>query len=119
MKKNINIVLMIIGFIIVTSPIMQAQKPYRIGTTSANFLELGFGGAALSMGDSYVSMANDVSSIYWNPAGLGYLKTNQLMIMHQPWFAGINSSFVGLGYVDPNLGTFGFGLTFVDYGSEA
>ena len=46
MKKNINIVLMIIGFIIVTSPLLQAQKPYRIGTTSANFLELGFGGAA-------------------------------------------------------------------------
>lgn len=117
MKKTVCILIITLGFVFLANPIM-AQEPYRIGTTSANFLELGFGGAGISMGDSYVSMANDVSSIYWNPAGLGYLEKNQLMIMHQPWFADISSSFVGLGYVEPSLGTFGFGLTFVSYGSE-
>ncbi len=118
MKNKGYIILIILGFIFSLNPILKAQKPYRIGTTSANFLELGFGGAALSMGDSYVSMVNDVSSIYWNPAGLGYMKKSQLMVMHQPWFADINSSFVGLAYVAPSLGTFGIGLTFVSYGSE-
>jgi len=117
--KNIGyLILIILGFIFTVNPRLNAQEPYRIGTTSANFLELGFGGAGLSMGDSYVSMVNDISSVYWNPAGLGYMKKNQLMVMHQPWFADINSSFVGVGYVDPNLGTFGIALTFVDYGSE-
>jgi len=117
MRKTIYILFIFIGVFFCTNNIY-GQKPYRIGTTSANFLELGFGGGGLSMGDSYVSMVNDVSSIYWNPAGLGYLKKNQLMLMHQPWFVDINTSFVGLGYVDPYLGTFGFGLTFVSYGTE-
>ena len=39
------------------------------GTTGANFLELDIGSAATSMGGAYVSVANDVSSAYWNPAG--------------------------------------------------
>ncbi|MBK7107048.1 MAG: PorV/PorQ family protein [Ignavibacteriae bacterium] len=118
MKKNIYFTVLIMGLVFLINPNLHAQKPYRIGTTSANFLELGFGGAGISMGDSYVSMVNDVSGIYWNPAGLGYLNKNELMVMHQPWIADISSSFVGLGYVDENLGTFGFGLVFVSYGSE-
>ncbi len=117
MKKKTYIFL-VMGLIFLINSSITAQKPYRKGTTAASFLELGFGGAALSMGDSYVSMANDISSIYWNPAGLGYMKNNELMVMHQPWFADINSSFVGVGYVAPGFGTFGLGLTFVSYGEE-
>ncbi len=115
MKKKIYIIL-VMGLIFLINSNITAQEPYRKGTTSANFLELGFGGAALGMGDSYVSMANDISSIYWNPAGLGYMTNNELMVMHQPWFADINSSFLGFGYVAPGLGTFGVGFTFISYG---
>ncbi len=117
MKKKIYIIL-VMGLIFLINSNITAQEPYRKGTTSANFLELGFGGAALGMGDSYVSMANDISSIYWNPAGLGYMTNNELMVMHQPWFADINSSFLGFGYVAPGLGTFGVGFTFISYGEE-
>ena len=38
------------------------------GTTVANFLEIDIGSAATAMGGAYVSIANDVSSAYWNPA---------------------------------------------------
>ena len=36
------------------------------GTTVANFLEIDIGSAATAMGGAYVSIANDVSSAYWN-----------------------------------------------------
>ena len=49
---------------------LNGQTINRYGTTTANFLEIGVGSRATSMGDAYVAVANDVSSIYWNPAGL-------------------------------------------------
>ncbi len=119
MKKIIFLISILLVFLLqFTTLELQAQEPYRVGTTAGSFLELGFGGAGLGMGDSYVSMATDVSSIYWNPAGLGYMEKNELMVMHQPWFADISTSFVGLGFVYENIGTFGFGLSFVKYGEE-
>ena len=52
---------------------LDAQTINRYGTTTANFLEIGIGSRATSMGDAYVAVANDVSSIYWNPAGLSHV----------------------------------------------
>lgn len=97
---------------------LQAQQPYRVGTTSANFLEIGYGSAGIAMGDAYVSMVKDVSAVYWNPAGLGYMEKNEFQAMLQPLVAGINTSYMGFGYVEPSLGTFGVGLIYTGYGEE-
>jgi hypothetical protein len=91
----------------------------RAGTTVANFLEIGYGSAGNAMGDAYVSVVKDISSVYWNPAGLGYLEQNEFQAMLQPWWVGINTSFAGVGYVDPTLGNFAVGLINVSYNEEA
>lgn len=93
-----------------------AQKTYRMGTTAANFLEIGFGSAGSAMGDAYVSMATDLSAIYWNPAGLSYMQQNEAQFIHQPWIADISTGFAGVGLVFPSLGTFSLGLNYVGYG---
>ena len=119
MFKNIKLFVLFIGiFCCIIASFVQAQEPYRMGTTSGNFLELGYGSAGIAMGDAYVSTVRDVSSIYWNPAGLGYLEKNELQVMHQPWVADINTAFVGLGYVAPRIGTFGIGFVYTGYGQE-
>ena len=57
---------------------------------SNEFLSIGSGGRALAMSNSVVSSVFDVSSGYWNPAGLLGVKSNmQLTGMHSEWFAGI------------------------------
>ena len=96
--------------------IVCAQKPTRVGTTVANFLEIGYGTAGCSMGDAQVSLSNDVSSMYWNPAGLARLKSSQVMFVTQPWIADMNTSFTAVGIVLPNIGTFGAGVILMDYG---
>ncbi len=101
---------------LVMSQCLIAQEPSRIGTTAASFLEFGFGSAGSSMGDAYVSVANDLSSIYWNPAGLTQLRRGEAMFMYQPWVVDINSTFTGVGLKVGNLGTFAIGLINVDYG---
>ena len=42
----------------------------NVATTAASFLEIGSGAKSLSMGGAFVSVANDVSALYWNPAGI-------------------------------------------------
>ena len=119
MKKNKETIIIIIGlFVCFSLSMVQAQRPYRAGTTTANFLEIGYGSAGIAMGDAYVSLARDVSSLYWNPAGLGHMTNNEFQGMYQPWIADINTSFIGFGYVDPVIGTFAFGLIYVGYGEE-
>lgn len=98
------------------SPNAQAQEPYRVGTTTANFLEIGIGSAGNAMGEAYVSMANDLSSIYWNPAGLAFMKQNEAQFMYQPWLVDISSQFAGAGIVVPRVGTLAASVFYVNYG---
>lgn len=112
--KSINKIVILI-FLLFTVSFAQ-NKPYRVGTTAANFLEIGIGSAGNAMGEAYVSIARDLSSIYWNPAGLGYMEQNELQFMYQPWIAGIEVGFAGTALVLPRIGTFGLGVTFMDYG---
>ena len=95
---------------------LQAQEPTRIGTTAANFLEIGYGTAGSAMGDAFVSMANDLTALYWNPAGLAAMKKNQALFVYQPWIAGIKTSFTGVGLNLRSIGTLSFGFTSVNYG---
>ena len=93
-----------------------AQKPNRVGTTSADFLAIGFGSAGAAMGDAYVSVTSDLSSSYWNPAGLSYLQQNQAQFTYQPWIADISTSFTSVGIVFPNIGAFALSLINAGYG---
>ncbi|HNW60338.1 MAG TPA: PorV/PorQ family protein [bacterium] len=93
-----------------------AQKPYRIGTTAANFLEIGYGSAGAAMGDAYVSVANDLSSAYWNPAGLAFMPRSEAQFSIQPWLVNINTTYAGVGLVLPRIGTLALAINQVGYG---
>ena len=58
---------------------------------SNEFLSLGVGARALGMSNSVVASVNDVTSTYWNPAGLlGISEDLQIGLMHSEYFAGIS-----------------------------
>lgn len=57
---------------------------------SNEFLAIGVGARALGMGSVGIASVNDVTSGYWNPAGLLGLTSNmQASLMHAEYFAGI------------------------------
>ena len=77
-------VLKTVLFIIVSNSLL-AQVKY-----SNEFLAIGVGARALSMSNATVATVSDVTSGYWNPAGLLQLKSNlQVALMHSEYFAGI------------------------------
>ncbi len=42
----------------------------KVATTGAQFLELGVSARAMGMAEAYTAVANDVTAVYYNPAGL-------------------------------------------------
>lgn len=112
MKKVILISILLLAM----SATIFANKPYRVGTTAANFLEMGVGSAASGMGDAYVAASRDLSSVYWNAAGLAYLGNNEVQFSYQPWIADIDVAFVGGGVVVPRIGTLALSVTSMNYG---
>jgi len=57
---------------------------------SNEFLTLGVGARGLGLANTQVAVCNDVTSGYWNPAGLANVEQRyQLALMHAEYFAGI------------------------------
>lgn len=66
---------------------------------------IGVGARALAMGSAHVAVAEDVTSVYWNPAGLTSMKVLQIHGMHSERFSGVvNWDFLGVGI--PTKGSF-------------
>jgi len=65
----------------------------KVGTTAANFLLIGVGGRAVSMGESSVAHGLDASALYWNPALIAQLPGHQVYFNNISWFANIHLNF--------------------------
>lgn len=82
------------------------------------FLTLGVGARAFAMGNTQVSIVEDITSGYWNPAGLNRMKPKaQLAFMHAEYFAGISKyDYAAVGYnINKNSAV---GLTFIRFGTD-
>ncbi len=63
---------------------------YGQSTYSNEFFSLGVGAKGLALANTQTAMCTDVTSGYWNPAGLAWTDKNyQLSLMHAEYFAGI------------------------------
>jgi hypothetical protein len=62
-------------------------------------LELPIGPRAVGMGSAYVSIADDATAMYWNPAGLARLgvadKHWEILFQHNEWISDFRQEYVG------------------------
>ncbi len=107
---------MVIGVLLlalVNSPVRAQNK---VGTTAGQFLKIGMGARASSMGDAFVAVANDVSSIYWNPAGTARMNSNQIQFGYNDWFMDIVYNHALAGFLIPQFGTVGIQVSSITMG---
>ena len=78
----------------------------------ADFLKIGVGARAVSMGSAFVAAANDISAVYWNPAGLAHLDENQFSAMHAEWLSDMSFDFLGAAMPTQN-GTIGLSAIYL------
>ncbi|MCX6844535.1 MAG: PorV/PorQ family protein [candidate division WOR-3 bacterium] len=87
-----------------------------VGLPGSAFLKLGAGVRPAALGDAYCAVAGDAMSAYWNPAGLGRLRLNDISFTHNIWIAGMSHEDIRIGWHMP-AGSIGIGLTYLNYGS--
>ena len=91
MKKYLLLIILI-SF----QPLSFAGDFSKVGTTAAQFLKIGVGGRAMGLGGAFTALSNDVTSLYWNPAGISHLQTVSVAVSHSEWFADISHDFAGI-----------------------
>jgi long-subunit fatty acid transport protein len=77
------------------------------------FLKMGPGPRALAMGEAFSGVADDISAIYWNPAGLANLKKNELSIQHMLYLFDIQHTNILYGSKLSDKGGYGIQWEFL------
>ncbi len=87
----------------------EAQTTTKVGTTVAQFLKIGAGARPLALGGAYTALANDINSIYWNPAGLSLVGgKGEATFNHADWLVDTNYDFAAASFNAGNFGSIGF-----------
>ncbi len=112
--SNLSMKYFILSLVLYQFICLRAQAPKY----SNEFLHLGVGANAFAMGNAVVATTNDVSSGYWNPAGLtGATEWLQVSAMHSEYFAGIAKyDYLGISHSIGKKGVLGF--SFLRFGVD-
>lgn len=81
------------------------------GTSAAPFLELGVGARAMGMGQAFTAVANDASTIYWNPAGMERLSGSAIGFNYMNWIASMKFVHAAMILKAGPAGSFGISVT--------
>lgn len=79
----------------------------KVGSAGAQFLKIGVGSRYQGMGEASAAVANDVYSMYWNPAGLVEVENSAVGFTNVNWVLDIKLNYVGFAKNFQDLGVFG------------
>lgn len=105
MKKTITFFSLIVFAMFLTINLNAEQKAIgsssggdfqKVAGAGAQFLKVGIGARASGMAGAFTSLADDLSAIHWNPAGISDLKSISADFSYTQWFAGFSHNFAAL-----------------------
>lgn len=88
----------------------------KVGTTIGNFLKFEVGPRAAGLGGAYVGLANDITTMAWNPAGISNLSGMSFGVSHARLYAGISHSFIGFTFPVDNTNMLGLSVIYLNSG---
>ena len=72
-------------FLIICSSLFAENEFKRLGKSGFSFLKISPSARAAGMGDAFTAVANDVTTIFFNPAGLTNVKNIDFSFNHTNW----------------------------------
>jgi hypothetical protein len=79
----------------------------KTGTTAAQVLKMNVGPRAIGMGGAFTAIADDITSIYWNPSGTANINSNEAMFNHTSLYSDISHDFAAFATNLSEVGTLG------------
>jgi hypothetical protein len=115
-KTNRHIVITRVFYLLLTfctlyGQVKNDQDISKKGTTAAQFLKISIGGRGSAMGSATVALCSDLTSSYWNPAGLANVEGIQVYFENNEWFVGTSLQYGAVGFANSRFGTFSLSLT--------
>tara|TARA_A100001037_G_C15124359_1_gene625424 strand:+ start:840 stop:1892 length:1053 start_codon:yes stop_codon:yes gene_type:complete len=112
-KKNIVALSIFIAFHLcwLFGQLNGSQTITKSGTTAAQFLKVGIGARGTAMGGAFAAMDGDISSMYWNAAGLANLNRLETMFVDGEWLAGIRLQYLAFSIPIHRIGVLGLSVT--------
>ena len=114
--RGIKITILGLGLVVLAQE-AQGQTLYSSASTAFPILSVGLGARAVGMGESYTAVADDLAAIYYNPAGLGQLKSPQLSLMHNSYLDSGFFETIGSAFPLGETGTLGLAFNYLNYGA--
>lgn len=116
MMRKMTAAVMACGFLLALAGGAAMAEANDAGSTSGALLRLGSGAVGPAMGDAYTASSRGVSSLYYNPGGLGFTRRAEAEAMYQRLVLDIGQGQVGFVHPINNQMTWGLGLSYLDYG---
>jgi len=104
--KKIIILLLVLGLASTAS-----AELTKAGSAGAQFLKIGVGSKYQGMGEASAATANDVYSMYWNPAGLVEVENFAVGFTNVNWLLDIDLNYVSAAKYFEDVGVFGISAT--------
>ena len=106
----------IIITIFIAFAMISAQS--KVGTSAAQFLGIGVGPKSIAMGGAFTSIADDASTLYWNPGSISRLDKSQTMFSNANWLVDTNVNLLAAVLKLNQSNAIGIFFTQLDYGDE-
>ncbi|HPG42051.1 MAG TPA: PorV/PorQ family protein [bacterium] len=90
----------------------------KVGTTAASFLGISVGPRATALGGAFAAVADDATSLYYNPAGIARAGRSQFVFAYTSWLVDTDFSWIGLMFNLDGTNAIGLSLTQLNYGEE-
>ncbi len=100
--------------------ILTAAEAGAVSEAAAPSLIIPPGARACGLGQSFIGIADDATAMYWNPAGIGFMKGRNVALMHSQLIPELADDvyYEYFGYTQEvsGLGMVGLSFTFLTYG---
>ncbi len=115
-RSSKYLIFLLVGLIFFVMP-LQGKELKKIAQTGMKWLSIPVGARASALGGAYTAMADDASSIFWNPAGMALTQKGHVFLSQTQWIADINVNAAAATFNFQNLGVFGVSFSAVDWGT--